>query len=79
MGEMHKVEIVVHVDEALGEDQRTELVRDLEKQSGVECAHFTPGREHLLVVDYDRDLIKAMDVLGYVKQEHVGAELIGPI
>ena len=79
MGALHQVEIVVHVDDVLAQEQRDSLVRDLQKREGVEKAEFTPGREHLLVVDYDRDRLQALDVLKFVQQEHIGAELVGPI
>jgi hypothetical protein len=79
MATLHQVEIIVHVDEALAQEQRDGLIRDLQKHEGVQKAEFTPGREHLLKVDYDRDKLHAQDVLKFVQREHVGAELIGPI
>jgi hypothetical protein len=79
MANMHKVEIVVHVDDVLGEDQQAELIDDLKKRGGVAEAHFTPGRAHLLVIDYDTDELSAQDVLEHVKRDHLRAELIGPV
>jgi hypothetical protein len=79
MATMHKVEIVVHVDDVLGEAEQAELVSDLKKHGGVEEAHFTPGRAHLLVIDYDRDQTTAQDVLEKVKRDNLRAELIGPM
>jgi len=79
MATMHKVEIVVHVDNVLGDAQQAELISDLQKNSGVEEAHFTPGRAHLLVIDYDRDQLSAQDVLERVRRDNLRAELIGPI
>ena len=79
MATMHKVEIVVHVDDVLGEAEQAELVSDLTKHGGVEDAHFTPGRAHLLVIDYDRDQITAQDVLEQVKRDNLRAELVGPM
>jgi len=79
MATMHKVEIVVHVDDVLEDAQQTELINNLRKHGGVEEAHFTPGRAHLLVVDYDRDQLNAQDVLEHVRRDHLRAELVGPI
>lgn len=79
MATMHKVEIVVHVDDALAAEQQAELISDLCKNGGVEAAHFTPGHAHLLVIDYDRDQLSAHDVLDRVRRDHLRAELIGPI
>ena len=79
MGTLHQVEIVVHVDDVLAQEQQAGLISDLEKHTGVEKAHFTPGRKHLLVVDYNPDKLNAQDVLKFVQREHIGAELVGPI
>ncbi|MDH5516132.1 MAG: hypothetical protein OEY45_13330 [Gammaproteobacteria bacterium] len=79
MGNVHKVEVVVHVDDALNEDQRSDLVSHLRDCEGVEDARFTERRNHLLLIDYDRERLRAQDVLGYVRANHVGAELVGPI
>ena len=79
MGSIHQVEVVVHVDNSLDEQQRSELVGQLCGHEGVAEARFTPGRDHLLLVDYDRDALSARDVLGYVREAHTGAELVGPM
>ena len=79
MATIHKIEIVVHVDDVLDEAQQAGLINDLQKHGGVEEAHFTPGRAHLLVIDYDRDQLSAQDVLENVRRDHLRAELIGPV
>ena len=77
MTDTHQVEVVVHVDEALSEEQRSGLVSNLQGHDGVEKARFTTGRDHLMVIDYDSNKLHSDDVLGYVKQENVNAELVG--
>ena len=79
MGNIHQVEVVVHVDDALNDDQRSDLVSHLQNCDGVEDARFTEGRNHLMLIDYDRDRLHAQDVLGYVRETHTGAELVGPV
>lgn len=77
MNNIHQVEVVIHVDEALSEDHRASLINNILGRDGVEKARFTPGRDHLMVIDYDSNKLHTSDVLGYVKQENVNAELIG--
>jgi hypothetical protein len=79
MSNIHQVEVVVHVDDALNEGQRAEMVRHLRDCEGVEDARFSPGRDHLLLIDYDRDRMQSKDVLDFVRQTHGGAELVGPM
>jgi hypothetical protein len=75
----HKVEIVVHVDEMLGEQQRNELVEVLNGTEGIHSAEFCPLRFHLMLVQYDSNNINSRDVLSRVKAQSVHAELIGPV
>jgi len=79
MRNVHQVEIVVHVDNALSQDQRDDLINHIVKNDGVEMAKFTPSHEHLMLVDYDCDKLHAADVLGYIQKEHATAEMVGPI
>ena len=79
MGILHQVEIIIHVDDVLAQEKRTGLISNLHKRVGVEKAQFTPGREHLLLVDYDPDKLDSQEVLIFVREEQVGAELVGPI
>jgi hypothetical protein len=76
---IHHVEVVVHVDAALDEAQKTEMVEHLRGCAGIVEARFSPGRDHLLLVDYDRDRLRSKDVLNHVQQTHKGAELVGPV
>ena len=53
------------------------MIDRLQGHDGIEKARFTTGRDHLMVIDYDSNKLHTTDVLGYVKQENVNAELIG--
>jgi multidrug efflux pump subunit AcrB len=77
MNDIHQVEVLVHVDEALTEEQQASMVSNLQRRDGVEKVRFTTGRRHLMLIDYDPSKLHTIDVLGYVKQEKVHAELIG--
>jgi hypothetical protein len=73
------VEIVVHITETLGEQQRGDLVAALEGKGGITTAEFCPLRYHLMLVRYDRDLYSSQDVLDRVTSKNVSARLIGPV
>ena len=75
----HTVEIVVHISETLGVQQREDLVSALEDSGGITTAEFCPLRYHLMLVRYDRDLYSSRDVLNRVKSQNVDARLIGPV
>ncbi|MGD2056820.1 MAG: hypothetical protein PVJ15_08430 [Gammaproteobacteria bacterium] len=77
MDTIHQVEVVIHVDETLSEGHRASLVTNLQGRDGVEKARFSPGRDHLMLIDYDSNKLHTSDVLAYVMQENIHAELIG--
>ncbi len=73
------VEIIVHVDESLDQGQRDELIAGLEQDEAINSAEFCVSRNHLMLVNYDREMLTSQDVLGRVKSHKVHAELIGPV
>ena len=75
----HGVEIVVHVDETLGEKRRNDLAAALQGSNGINAAEFCPLRYHLMLVHCNKELMNSQDVLGRIKSENVHAELIGPV
>jgi len=77
MNAIHQVEVVIHVDESLSDERRAGMLSSLRGRDGVEDARFTPGRNHLMLIDYDANKLRTIDVLGLVRAEHVGAELVG--
>ena len=75
----HIVEIVVHIEETLGEERRKDLVTALEANGDIRAAEFCPLRYHLMLVQYNRDTLSSQEVLGKVMAENVHAKLIGPV
>ena len=75
----HTVEIVVHITENLGAQQRGNLVAALEGNGGITTAEFCPLRYHLMLVRYDKDMYSSQDVLGRVLSQNINAQLIGPV
>lgn len=74
-----KIDIVVHVDELLDEQNRRRVEFSILKASGVERASFSDERQHLLVVGYDPVQINSTEILKLVKQHSLSAQLIGGI
>lgn len=74
-----KVEVVIHLNDTLGEVRRNDLTTALEEQSGVYTAEFCPLRYHLMLIDYDSEQISSLDVLKLVNKEQVTAQLVGPV
>ncbi len=73
------VEIIVHIDENLGDLRRNEIASSLAANDGIYNARFTPNRDHPMLVEYNRIKYKAQDILRKVMSHRLHAELIGPI
>lgn len=73
------VEIIVHISEDLGEQQRGELITALKDNGGITAAEFCPLRYHLMLVSYDKGMYTSRDVLDRVSAQNVSARLIGPV
>ena len=75
----HKIGLVLHVDDTLADERRSDIELALTSEQGVSSAHFTDRRPHLMVVEYDPDLTSSAHILNMVSAQRVHAELIGPI
>jgi hypothetical protein len=72
-------EVIVWFPELLDERSRDSLIHDLESKPGIQSATFCPIRNHLMLVQYDRDGVSSQDVLRYVTNDGTYARLVGPI
>ena len=75
----NKVEIVIHINDTLGDVRRSDLVAALAGRDGIYSAEFCPLRYHLMLVDYDREKFTSQEVLHLIDRENVTAQLVGPI
>ena len=75
----NKVEILIHIDESLSDNQRTNLTSALTEREGIHSAEFCTLRDHLILVNYDNRWLSSFDVLQFVNGENMTAQLIGPI
>ena len=74
-----RLDVVVHVDELLDDQNRQRIEHAMIKATGVERARFTEERQHLLVVGYDPRQTSSSKILKLVKQQRLNAQLIGGI
>ncbi|MCU7940146.1 MAG: heavy-metal-associated domain-containing protein [gamma proteobacterium symbiont of Bathyaustriella thionipta] len=73
------IEVIVHIDEALSKPNIIELEELLSKDHGIEKVHINPTRQHLMLVDYSPESVNMTQVLEYVKNKGVHAQLVGGI
>ena len=75
----HNAVVIVHIDETLTDDEIQDVERELSAGDGVQAACMHIRTRHLMVVDYDAEQIKSIQLLGKVQSQGLHAELIGGI
>lgn len=74
---MGTADVMIHVDEALGPDERASIVASLKARGGVAEATSNPEKPHLLLVKYEPKRVSAETLLQIAREAGVHAELIG--
>ncbi len=75
--ETNMVDVTLHLDEDTSHDQREGLRDKLLEMRGVMAAVSHDEKPHLLVVEYDPDVVNSSEILATVKESGLHAELIG--
>jgi hypothetical protein len=71
-----ELDIAVHVDELLDEQNRLRVEHAMLKATGVERARFNNERQHLLIIGYDPAQTNSSKILKLVKKQQITAQLI---
>jgi multidrug efflux pump subunit AcrB len=73
---MNITDIMIHINETLSKEARTSLEDTMRKVEGVVSPRFNAGKEHLLMVAFDPDKIKAAALLEKTRAEGYTAQLV---
>jgi hypothetical protein len=74
---MHISDMVMHVDNYLGEGSRRNIEKAITGTRGVIHAHFNEKRPHLMLVSYDTDRTTSFEILAQMTGQQLCAERIG--
>jgi hypothetical protein len=74
---MHITDMVMHVDNYLGEQTRRNIEKAITSTKGVINAHFNERRPHLMLVSYDKERTSSFEVLARMTKQQLRAERIG--
>lgn len=75
--EAKMVDVTLHLDEDTGHEQREGLRDRLLQVGGVMAADYRDEKPHLMVVEYNPDVISSGEILAIAKEGGLHAELIG--
>lgn len=74
---MHVTDMVMHIDNKLGELSRRNIEQSLTSLRGVINAHFNERRPHLMLVSYDMDSTSSFEIMAQVTGQKLGVERCG--
>jgi len=75
--DIHLVDVTLHIDQELSEEQLNGLETHFRKRDGVVSVHFNPAKPHLLLVEYNPKLVNSMDLLDILRYRGLHGELVG--
>ncbi|MDP2782967.1 MAG: hypothetical protein Q8O38_00035 [Sulfurimicrobium sp.] len=70
-------DIMIHIDQALSEEDKRALEEKMRAIPGVIAPRFNAGRDHLLLVAFDPERVKTAAMLDSVRADGYQAQLIG--
>lgn len=73
---MSIADIMIHINETLNDEARASLEDAMRKVEGVVSPRFNAGKEHLLMVAFDPDKIKAAALLEQTRAAGYTAQLV---
>lgn len=75
---MDTADMLIHVHPELDAQARTDMERKLMGRIGVDCAEFNHRpHPHALMVKYDPDAVKGMEILQMVRKVDPEATMVG--
>ena len=74
---MDMADVVIHINESVDHDQRTEIADTIRAHDGVMGVAHHDEKPHLLLVEYDPEQVHAQDLLKVVLDRGVHAQLVG--
>jgi hypothetical protein len=75
--ETKMADVTLHLDENLSHDQREALRDAILAHAGVMAASSSDEKPHLMIVEYNPDLVNSSDLLDIAKGKGIHAELLG--
>ena len=73
----YSTDIVIHINDALDTEHRSNLSKKVRTIKGVEAASVADNKPHLMIIAYNAAETKALDVLNSVRSSGTEAQLIG--
>lgn len=75
--DINLADVTIHIDETLDDDGRNKLEDAFRDRDGVVSVRINPERPHLVVVEYNPQVIKSRDLVDIPRFSGLHGELVG--
>ncbi len=75
--DINLADVTIHIDETLDDDGRNKLEDAFRDRDGVVSVLINPERPHLVVVEYNPQVIKSRDLVDIPRFSGLHGELVG--
>lgn len=72
-----RVDVTLHINENMDQHARNQLCDDLLHMMGVNAAEASDAKPHLMIVEYNPDVVSPVLFVEYAKQRGLHMQLIG--
>jgi len=70
-------DVMIHIKESLNSQARTSLEEEMRQIDGVVSPHFSPGRDHLLLIAFNPEQTSSATLLARARAAGYTAQLVG--
>ena len=74
--DIHMTDVMLHIDETLNSKQQQALEAQVRQQPGVIGLGYHDTKPHLMIVEYDQDTTTPQQLLHYVQDYGLHAEIV---
>ena len=74
---MEMVDVTMHIDETIDHERRTKIADTIRAHKGVMAVAHHDEKPHLMIIEYNPDAVTSHELLQFVLDQGVHAELIG--
>lgn len=72
-----RTDVTMHIDEETSHQQREELRNHMLQRNGVMAADYRDETPHLMIIEYDPDVVHSIEFLDVARSSGLHAELFG--
>ena len=74
---MEMADVTIHLNETLDHERRTQIADTVRAYKGVMAVAHHDEKSHLMIIEYDPDVVTSRELLQVTLDQDVHAQLIG--